>query len=307
MTTPPLNQQKYKQRPENIQRITDATTQEAVEILRLPNWPFLNKVVPGLVKKGTRYFGVIADEYDQRIEREGLASGTQWFTRHFVTNLSIEGTENVPRDGGLLAIANHAGGIDVLAAMSAVPRNDLLVVALEHEMIKNIPNANAHMLYLQNNKPDHVGTFRSILRELDEGKSVLIFPAGQLEPDPQTVPGAIHSIHNWSPGIGVFLYKNPDMAFIPIAISGVLSPDAYNLPWARIRSTTIHRQRTALLIQTLIRFKRPQSFPIHVKVRIGPPITKNQLAPNDNAKETARAVREYMSDFLSHLGLDQLG
>lgn len=305
--TPPLVASVYYPRQEYVQRISDAATQEAVEVLRLPDWPLLSHLVASLVKNSTRRFGTIADEYDQRIEREGLPAGTQWFTRHFVTQLSIDGTENVPKDGPLLAIANHAGGIDILAAMSGIPRNDLMVVALEHEMIKKIPNANAHMLYLQNNKDNQVITIRSALGILNEGKAVLIFPAGKLEPDPQTVPGAIHSIHNWSPGIGIFLHKKPEMPFLPIAISGVLSPAAYNLPWARMRSTTVHRQRTALLSQTLFRLARPQAFPIHVRVKIGSPVTKNQLGPNMDAKETARAVQKYMVDFLCELGLNQLG
>jgi hypothetical protein len=142
---------------------------------------------------------------------------------------------------------------------------------------------------------------------LEKGGSVLIFPAGHLEPDPETVPGAIQSINNWSPGIGIFLYKKPDMPFLPIAISGVLSPAAYNLPLVRNRSTIRHRQRTALLIQTLVRLVRPNTFPIIVKVRIGPPITKNQLVPKKNAKETAIAVQHYMSEVFRDLGLDQLG
>jgi hypothetical protein len=110
----------YLPRKEYIERISYAATQEAVEVLRLPEWPILNCIVANLVKNGTRQFGAIADEYDQRIEQEGLASGTQWFTRNFVTNLSIEGTENVPKEGPLLAVANHAGGIDVLAAMCVI-------------------------------------------------------------------------------------------------------------------------------------------------------------------------------------------
>jgi 1-acyl-sn-glycerol-3-phosphate acyltransferase len=297
----------YQQRPEFVQRISDAATQEAVEVLRLPNIPFLSNLVAKLAKSGTHRFGIIADEYDQRIEAEGLAAGTRWFSQHFVTDLSIEGAENVPQNGPLLVIANHAGGIDILAAMSGIPRDDLMVIALEHEMIMNIPNADAHMMYLKDNDPAQLSVIRSALRELKLGKSVLIFPAGQLEPDPQTVPGAIRSIHNWSPGIGVFLHKLPEMPFIPIAISGVLNPDAYNLIFARIRSTIKHRQRTALLAQTLIRLVRPKTYPIHVKVRIGSPITKNQLAPDADAKETASAVKRYMADYLVSLGLGQLG
>ena len=50
MTPPPITR-KYAQRPEFIQRITDASTQEAVEILRLPKWPLLNKVIASLIKK----------------------------------------------------------------------------------------------------------------------------------------------------------------------------------------------------------------------------------------------------------------
>jgi len=67
-----------------------------------------------------------------------------------------------------------------MRTMSGIPRNDLRIVALEHEMIKNIPNANAHMLYLQNDKTDQFTTIRTVLRALDKGNSVLIFPAGKL-------------------------------------------------------------------------------------------------------------------------------
>lgn len=58
----------------------------------------------------------------------------------FGINVRIEGSENIPKEGGVIFAANHPlGGMDAIAVMSAIDshRND--VKFLVNDLLMNIP------------------------------------------------------------------------------------------------------------------------------------------------------------------------
>jgi hypothetical protein len=126
---------------------------------------------------------------------------------------------------------------------------------------------------------------REAARHLCGGGALLSFPAGQIEPDPCALPGAVESLTTWSSSIDLFARLAKDAAVVPAVVGGVLAPAALAHPLTRLRRAPRDRQWLAAIIQLIW----PRRFPARVRVHLGRPI----MAGGDavSASVTAEARR----------------
>jgi 1-acyl-sn-glycerol-3-phosphate acyltransferase len=272
-----------------VEKVHSASILEAVENFHLSSG-LLNKILKPLLSKPLYKFACMADEYDLRIERDQLPEATKWFLKHFITSLKINGQENIPQDGPLLIVPNHAGGVDFLTMMASITRKDFRVIANNHAIIDPLTFLPNHLLFIGNDTNDRSATIFSVLDELKKGHSVLVFPAGLLEPDPKLIPGAQDHLEYWSSSLGIFVKKIPNLKILPVVIGGTVSPSIYNSIFAKIRRNTKKRAKTAILMQYMLQLMWPGKIPLDIEVTIGKPILREQLPFNAHPKKITNEI-----------------
>ena len=155
------------------------------------------------------------------------------------------------------------------------------------------------MLTLEPDSHFKLETIREIIRSLNEGMVVIIFPSGQLEPDPAIVPGAVESLQSWSDSISVFLKKAPGTYLLPVLVSGVLTERAYNSSLAKLGWNPKRRQQFAMAAQFIgQQLSKKPHWRRPLKIDFGQPKTPEELDPDLDPRTLNLAVRQELLDLL---------
>ena len=206
--------------------------------------------------------------YDGIVGESGLRAGGAWILEQMVRSAEVEGRENVPQEGPLLLVANHPGLTDTVALFAAIPRRDLRVVAAERPFLDALPNTSRYLLTMSEASSGRFGLVRAATRHLRRGGAVLTFPAGEIEPDPAVLPGAVEALKRWTASADLFVRLVPGLAVVPAVVSGVLSPAALRNPLTFLRRWPKDRQRLAATLQTMA----PTLHGVTVRIAFGQPI-----------------------------------
>ena len=221
-------------------------------------------------------------DFNSAIGNRGLAEAACRTERLYVRDVRVFGSEALPADGPCLFLANHPGMTDTLALFTALARPDLRVIALDRPFLLSLPNLSRQLYYLTDAPPERVALVRRVHRHLRAGGSVLTFPAGHTEPDPDTYSGAVASLESWTDSVGVFVRLAPETAVVPICVRGVSWDKAVRHPLAHLRRTSDDQQLLASAMQLLANVALHMR-PVTVRIQIGEPIYARSL----RSKETA--------------------
>ena len=251
---------------------------------------------------GNRPAGWLADQLvkiDDQLAESSLHETANRAICLVSDGLAISNAESIPETGPLLVVSNHPGFFDILGIVAALDREDVKIVSQQKEFMRVLGNINRHMLTLEPDSTFKLETIREIIRCLNEGMAVIIFPSGQLEPDPAIVPGAVESLKSWSDSIGVFLNKVPETCLLPVLVSGVLIERAFNSGMAKLGWNQKRRQQFAMAAQfigqTLSKkphWKRP------LQIDFGQPKSPEELDPDLDPRNFNMAVKQEMLDLL---------
>ena len=206
--------------------------------------------------------------FDRAVGESGLGTGGSWALGKMCRSASIEGRDNVPRRGPLLLVSNHPGLADAVALFAATPREDLRVIAADRPLLDALPNTSRYLLTVSEDSGGRSTVVRAAARHLRGGGAVLSFPGGMIEPDPAVLPGAVESLDRWSSSADLFTRLAPDLAVVPVVVSGVISARALRIPLTRLRRRRRDREWLAATLQMLI----PALRDVDVRVEFGNPI-----------------------------------
>jgi hypothetical protein len=146
-------------------------------------------------------------------------------------------------------------------------------------------------------------TVRSIIRQLECGGSLLIFPSGTIDPDPDIMPGAYEALEEWSPSLDVILRKVPQTQIIVTIVSGVLNPSFLRNPLARLHKGLRERQKVAEFLQVAQQLFFPKSLSLLPRVSFSPPVSVFQLQRLEGSTSVLRSVVEKAQQLLAeHTG-----
>ena len=190
--------------------------------------------------------------YDRIVGESGLGAGGAWALERMARHVVIEGREHVPREGSLLLVSNHPGLADAAALFTSISRPDLRVIAAQWPLLDALPNTLRHLITVAKVSSSRFGVLRAAARHLRGGGAVLTFPAGQMEPDPAVMPGAVEALERWSVSVDVFAQLAPDLTIVPVAVSGVFSPIAVRNPLTYLRGQEDERRWLASNLQMLV-------------------------------------------------------
>jgi hypothetical protein len=152
-----------------------------------------------------------------------------------------------------------------------------MMVAGGNPFFHSLPATGERFIITTPDAHDRMMAVRAILRHLKAGKTLLLFPSGTVDPDPDVMPGLESALETWSPSLDLILRKLPDTQIVVSIISGVLTPESFRHPLARIRKHPRDRQKMAEFVQTLRQIFKPESVPLHARATFAQPITADSI------------------------------
>lgn len=277
-----------------VEALTEINLDDFFESMGLTQLRWGRGLLRWLFRPAARRFAQTVAAFDEMVVERGLQAGSEWLLKQMTRKLEVAGRENISADGPALILANHPGMADTLALFASVSRPDLGIIARDRPFLQALPNVARRLIYVPAGG-DRMPVVRAASRHLREGRAVLTFPAGEIEPDPAVMPGAAASLQNWSQSIGLFARLVPQTRIVPAIVSGVVSRAALRNPLTRLRRTRKDRERMAAALQVMI----PAYQGVTVRVAFGPPLAGAELAGGSaDAATITRAVAERVQSLI---------
>jgi hypothetical protein len=223
---------------------------DSMGLLRLRGTPLCR-----LLRPAAGRFARTAHEFDTRVGEHGLAQGSAWLMSRMTAGIVTRGLEYVPPQGPVIILANHPGMTDTVALFTSLAsRPDLRVIASDRPFLRALPNVARQLIFLPDEQGGHMAVMRAAARHLQEGGSLLTFPAGEIEPDPATFGPhrAAASLQNWSSSYTLFARLAPETRFVPALVSHVISPEAQRHPLTLLRRTAHTKEKLAAALQVAL-------------------------------------------------------
>mgnify|MGYP005848196295 FL=1 len=249
-----------------------------------PKNPIIRFILSLLFTVPALRFAYLLVRFNEDISRKGLQGAAQRLLREFYRGVSqyreSPGAERAPhespssagsayenpgpaREGpqvfsqvssqvsskGLLILANHPGVGDSLALLSVLERQDIFLVAAEREFFYALPALIPYLILVPEDPAKRNGVVRAMLGALKAGATVVLYPAGEIEPDPMVHPESA-MLKPWSTVIGLLVRLARHGVFdfsIDCAITAnVLPPHVLGKGRAKNRADQEKREKRAL-------------------------------------------------------------
>jgi len=253
---------------ERLERLTRVCVDDVIFAFGLGGVSHGRAVLEALSRIPARRLARQVLAFDGIVGEAGLGTGGAWALKRLSRSARVEGQDNVPREGPLLLVSNHPGLADAVALFAATPREDLRVIAADRPFLDALPNTSRYLLTVGETSARRSGVLRAAARHLRGGGAVLTFPGGRIEPDPAVLPGAVEALGRWSSSADLFARLAPDLAVVPVVVSGVISPRALRIPRTHLRRRKRDREWLAATLQMLT----PTLRDVDARVEFGRPI-----------------------------------
>jgi 1-acyl-sn-glycerol-3-phosphate acyltransferase len=181
---------------DELARISAAEMVAALGVRGAPSWVRRGLSLPFLV--ASQPLGSTLAAFDSAVTTHGIADAARRALGDFRVQLEVRRPQ--APEGPCLVLANHPGAYDALSLMSAVGRDDLLILAADREFLRALPRLSRHLLPVGERPEQRARTLRRARHHLLRGGAVLHFPAGAIEPDADFEPKKSRWLGPWQPG-----------------------------------------------------------------------------------------------------------
>lgn len=205
----------------------------------------LRKHLGSLVSRPARHFAALVAIYQAMVPDLGFGLTARQALPQFNAVVTAHGLNHVPENGPLLVASNHIGGVDTLAVASCIARKDLKIMVSDVGFLCSMSIAENFFIFVPQDTPGRMTAHHQAIDHLQAGGAVLVFAHGEVEPDPELMPGARESIKEWSPSLEIMLRKAPAARIQIVIVSGVIHPSFMRHPIVRMRRTLFSRQKLA--------------------------------------------------------------
>jgi hypothetical protein len=258
----------------DVSALTHEITLEVLAAFGLPKSKWAEMTIGSLFKKPAKKFSQLMATIDQNLAQYGYREAARNLLPLFVDSATASGVENIPKEGPLLITSNHPGTIDGAAITANMPRDDLKVFVGPIPFLDNLPNLRDFLIFSHRTSANARATaLRRSIQHLENNGSLLIFPAGQIEPDPEVLPGAPEALEKWSRSIALMLRKVPHTQILPTITSGVLAKESTYTPFAILRKDGVAKRRIMEFIQTMRQILSRERFGLTPHVTFAPPLS----------------------------------
>lgn len=264
-----------------LEILTQINLDDLVSSFGWQNQPLLDSMLRRIFASPARKFAEQIASYDNSLNELDLAKASQQILRtNYVRDVRVHGREHVPIDGPALFLSNHPGVADTISLFAAINRADIKIIALHRPFLVALENITKQLFLIDDDPAKRSNAVRQVSAHLRNGGSVLTFPAGEIEPDPQVYDGALDSLNNWIDSAGVFIRFARDTKIVPVLVSGVIWEKTAHHLLTRIKRTGIEREKLAAALQLLMLITR-NARPNIVHVRFAKPITLEEIGSID--------------------------
>jgi len=263
----------------SLDSLTQINLDDLINALGIQNNPTLTLITRFVFQGAARKFAKQMIDFDSMAGAHGLAEAARLTERLYVREVRVFGADHLP-DSAFLALSNHPGMTDTLALLAALKRDDLKIIALDRPFLLSLLNISKHLFYVTENPADRVALVRHVSAHLRNGGSILTFPAGHNEPDPDVYDGAVDSLQSWTDSVGVFLRLAPQTPILPTVVRSVVWKRMVDSPIIRIKHTRDERELLVVALQ-LLAMVMLNIKPVSVIVQIGKPITVKELGTTE--------------------------
>ncbi len=277
-------------------RFRDAAVSEICYALGASRRGFLHGLLSPLVRVPVGRLARIAATADRAAARDGLPGAARAIRTALALKPRARGAERVPAAGPLIITANHPGGFDSVALLSLLDRSDIKVVLSDAPLFRAFAIARSLFIFAPLTAGGGAKALRTCLDHLKGGGAVLIFPNGDVEPDPETSPAAGRSFCRWSRSLEIMLGRVPEAKLLPAIISGVIGAKALRHPLARLRRDETRRQKLAETLQIAGRLLRRRPAPSRPHISFGEPVRAAELTATEAMTAVASLARALLDD-----------
>ena len=283
----------------SFSELRQALIDELVKLLGFSPHGVPRKILNPVLFPPANLFARVATKFDHIVEQFGLREASDWVLARFIRGVDAQGVDHVPENGPLLVVSNHPGAVDGLAIVSQLPRQDLKIVVSAIPFVQKLQSAAKHVIFAASDAHERMTTVRSIIRQLQSGGSLLIFPTGTVDPDPAIMPGAFEALRNWSPSIELILRRVPETNILVTIVSGVLKPQFLQNPIARLQKGVREQQKVAEFLQIAQQLFFPHSLSVIPQISFAKPVTSDQLSAPEASSGILSSIIAKAQDLLT--------
>lgn len=280
-------------KPVSVAALKKEITIEILAAFGLPKGDFWQSIAGSWLRKPTTRFSEIFAKLDQDVAEYGLSEAVKRMLPNFVSKTNAFGTENIPAEGPLLIASNHPGTYDAISIVANSPRDDFKIVVGGMPFLKNLPITGQHLIH--SDRLDHnvrANVVRSSIRHLQEGGAVLIFPSGQIDPDPAVLPGAIDALQNWSKSIAIMLRRAPETRLLTAITSGVLHERFTRTPLSILSQDGVNKRRIMEFVQVLRQLISGEELGLIPQITFDRPLSLQELTSSWDSELLLNAIIE---------------
>lgn len=236
---------------QEIQTLTETLIDELTKAFALPQTERVKRLIRAVFGKAARAAAEVGIGLDNAVAEGGIPGGARWILPRFVKSHEARGGENIPASGPLVIASNHPANVDSIVISAHVNRPDYKVIVGDIPFFEHLPHVSEFAIYAPDptDLAGRMQVIRESIRHLKTGGALLIFPRGEIEPDPDFMPHPDSEFHHWSRSLEIFLNRVPHLQILIAIASGVISPSAFHHPITWFRRHRPDKQRLAFLYQ----------------------------------------------------------
>ena len=284
--------------PERLRQFHEICKRDLAQLSGLGSSPLGKKLLYLALGRQLRQFADNMAAFNIDVVTKGLSPAAIALCAKYHGTVTATGLEQVPKTGPVLFASNHPGMFDALAVYATVPRPDIRALARPQPLLGMLVALEPNLLLLPDEGAGRAAGLRQVLQLLRADGSLLLYPAGHLEPEPFLIgrhgldePAANDPLGPWSSGVGTLVKlavrQGLPLKVVPISLSGVLSTSTWRWfgPLLRLRKTLRGREDLTAVLQVAF----PAVGPTTIRVRYGAPLEAAALADGDADVDTITA------------------
>ena len=146
-----------------LDTLTQINLDDLVSSFGWEKYPLLASPLRFLFAKPARKFASQMVEFDNAVGQTNLAEASKTIMRkHYVSDVRVHGTENIPSEGPALFLSNHPGMADTISLFAAINRPDLKIIAIHRPFLVSLVNVTRNLFYISEDTAERMRAVRGV-------------------------------------------------------------------------------------------------------------------------------------------------
>lgn len=295
-----MNNDRFDLQPtqEYLRSLQDSLLEEIYKLFGAPREALGGRALQAIFQKPVARLAELSAQFELRVRASGFPEASRWMWHHFVRNVEVVREGDIPTQGPLLIASNHPGMVDGFIVAGALPRPDLKLVVSNLPFFTNLKALNDHVIITTKKTHERLAVVRESIRHLRGGGALLIFPGGNIEPDPAVLPGMRQAIDRWSSSIEIMIRSVPDTQVVVAMVSGVLERRSLRHPLVYVKKNLQDRQKVAEAIQAIRHLSRFRALPLVPRISLSHPLVFKNLLSGGKRGVIMSAIQQKAAQLL---------